>query len=70
MGKKAAVRKAILAGLGWGTVAVCVAVPVRALVYGDPVLSVTHATTFAVVGVATAAATFYSNYRRAGKTSS
>lgn len=70
MGKSAAGRRTILAGLGWGTVAVCVSVPVRALVYDDPVLSLTHVTTFVVVGVATAAATFYSNYRRAGKTSS
>jgi hypothetical protein len=70
LGKAAAGRKSILSGLGWGTLAVSVSVPVRALVYGDPVLSLTHVTTFAVVGVATAAATFYSNYRRAGRTSS
>ncbi|MEI5102937.1 hypothetical protein RB200_35890 [Streptomyces sp. PmtG] len=66
---EASVKKSVLAGIKWGTVAVLVAIPVRSLVYDEPALSATHAATFVIVGVASAAATFYSGRRHADESS-
>lgn len=56
-------RAAALTGVRHGAVATCVSAPTRLALFGEPLLSPSNVSTFAVVFLASVAATLYSAHK-------